>query len=175
MRGVLFWALVVANGAVYLAMVLWSLPEIARMAGGVAPFDLRPMGYAPDEARAFLAGLSDEGRAFYLGVQHRLDLVFPGLQAVTLILAFHCLAPGPLAWALSVVAAASAGFDWAENAAVAGLLAVPEPEVGAILWASRLTVLKSACVSVAMTALLALLARAGWTRWRQSRAGGDGE
>jgi hypothetical protein len=169
MRKVLFLTVLLATGAVYLAMVLWSLPELSRLAGGNLPFDLRPMGYTPTEARAFLAALGDEGRAFYRGVQHRLDLVFPGLFALSLILAFSRLAPRSLSLILSAVAAAAAGFDWAENAAVAWLLTEPTPTDAAIVTASRLTLLKSLCVTLAMTGLLVLLLRSGWRRWRAVR------
>lgn len=166
MRRILFWAVILATGVVYLTMVLWSLPEIARQAGGIPPFDMRPTGYSAEEARAFLSALGDEGRAFYRDVQHWLDLAFPGLFALSLILGFLKLAPRPLALVLSAVAIASAGFDWSENAAVAGLLAAPDPTDAAIAAASRMTVLKSVCVTVALTALLLLGVWAVWQRWR---------
>ena len=166
MRKALFLTVVLATVGVYLAMVLWSLPELARMAGGNMPFDLRPMGYTPQDARAFLSALGDEGRAFYRGVQHWLDLVFPGMFALSLILAFSRLASRPLALILSAVAAAAAGFDWAENAAVAGLLTDPAPTDAAIAAASRLTLLKSVAVTLAMMALVVVLLHRGWRRWR---------
>ena len=68
-------ALFAATIGLYLVMLLWSLPKIAAEAGGLTPFDMRPGGYSLAEARAFLAALSPEGTAFYLGVQHRLDMV----------------------------------------------------------------------------------------------------
>lgn len=166
MHRILFWAVILATGVVYLAMLLWSLPAIARMAGGILPFDMRPMGYSAEEARDFLSALSTEGRAFYRDVQHWLDLAFPGLFALSLILGFLKLAPRPLALVLSAVAIASAGFDWAENVAVAGLLATPDPTDAAIAAASRMTVLKSGCVTVALTAMLLLGGLALWQRWR---------
>ncbi|MFM7334360.1 MAG: hypothetical protein ACKO1H_08095 [Tabrizicola sp.] len=151
--------------AVYLTMVLWSLPRIADWAGGLVPFDLRPLGYSPEEARAFLAALPVEGRAFYLTVQHKLDLAYPGLMALSLILAFRRLAPGGMALAMGLLAAAGAGFDYAENAAVSGLLA-GVPTDAAVIAASRLTLAKSACTTLALSVLLILLVRAGLRRWR---------
>lgn len=174
MRKILFWAAILATGAVYLTMVLWTLPRIAREAGGLMPFDLRPLGYSVAEARAFLAALSETGREVYLTVQHRLDLVFPGLLALTLGLAFHRLAPRPLALVLSAVVIAAAGFDYAENAAVAGLLTAQAPTDASIVTASRFTVLKSVCASVGFVALLGLLLRAGWSRWGRATSKGGG-
>ncbi len=171
MRKFLFWAVVLATGAVYATMVLWSLPKIAAMAGGLPPFDLRPLGYSVAEARALLAALDDPARDFYREVQHRLDLFFPGLLALSLSLSFLRLAPRRWALALSAVVIAAAGFDYAENAAVAGLLSAPDLTDAAILMASRFTLLKSVLVTVAMVALSVLLAGAGWRRWTERHAG----
>jgi hypothetical protein len=149
--------------ALWLVMALWSLPQVAAGAGGLAPFDLRPLGYGEAEARAVLAALTPEARAFYASTQHRLDLIFPGVLALALSLAFLRLAPpGALRWTLVAVAVAAAGLDWAENAAVAQMLALPPAEVPAdlIARASALTVAKSAAVTVALVALLVLAARA---------------
>lgn len=164
--GRVIWAAAALTGAVYLTMLLWSLPRLAAMAGGLPPFDLRPLGYAPDEARALLSALGTEGRAFYLGVQHRLDMVYPGLQALMLILLFRRLAPGWPGQALTVVALAGAAFDWAENAAVAGLLRAASPTDAALVHASRMTQAKSGLVTLAMLALVALAIRAGLRHWR---------
>ena len=166
-RPILLWFVIAAVLAVYLVMVVWSLPKIAAMADGLPAFDMRPLGYTLAEARSFLAALSPEGRAFYTGVQHRLDLVFPGLLALMFLFLFRRLAPGWPGQALSLIALAGAAFDWAENAAVAGLLA-REPTDETLVLASRLTLLKSACTTLAMTTLLILLARAGLRRWRRT-------
>ncbi|RMF41238.1 MAG: hypothetical protein D6754_01455, partial [Alphaproteobacteria bacterium] len=99
----LFWALVLATGAVYLAMVLWSLPRITEATGGLMPFDLRPTGYSLAEARAFLAALDPATTRFYLDVQHSLDLIFPALLGATLILAFIALAPARLKLPLALI------------------------------------------------------------------------
>lgn len=161
----LLWCVVAVTLAVYLVMVLWSLPRIADWAGGLAPFDMRPLGYSPEEARAFLAALPEEGRAFYLNVQHRLDLAYPGLLALSLVLAFRRLAPGALGLALGIVAVTGAGFDYAENAAVTRLLGA-DPTDAALVSASRLTLAKSVCATLALSGLLILLVRAGLRRWR---------
>lgn len=162
---ILLWCIAAVTLAVYLAMVLWSLPRIADWAGGLAPFDMRPFGYTPAEARAFLAALPEEGRVFYRDVQHRLDLAFPGLMALSLVLAFRRLAPGVTGLALGLLALAGAGFDYAESAAVSGLLS-GEPTDTDLVAASRLTLAKSVATTLALSALLILLVRAGLRRWR---------
>ena len=105
----------------YLAMVPWSLPAISADAGGRAPLDTSPLGYSVDEARAFVLALTDEGRALYLGAQHRLDTVFPGLLLIWSCWTLLKLLPRRIALALCVVAVGAAIGDYAENAAVTRL------------------------------------------------------
>lgn len=152
----LFWVLFALALALYLVIVLWSLPRIAAEAGGLAPFDMRPAGYGPDEARSFLAALSDTGRARYLGIQHSLDLAYPALLAMTLALGFGILFHGPLRWALWALALAVVGFDWLENHAVAGLLRADPAllDAATVAGAARWTLLKSVATTLAGLVLL---------------------
>ncbi len=148
----------------YLVMVLWSLPQLR--AAGLVPFDLRLCGYSTVEARAYLEALGPDQRAFYVGVQHRLDLVFPGLMAASLILAYPLLFSRRVAGLASVVAVAAAVFDWCENAAVGVMLregdAVPD---AMIVTASGWTVWKSVAVMLALGIVILGL----WRRWKGTR------
>ena len=166
-----FWGGFSLTMAVYLTMILWSLPHLRQAAGGRVAFDLRPMGYQPEEARALVAALGEEGRAFYLNVQHRLDTAYPALLAAALATAFRLLARGWMVWALTAFAVLAAASDYLENRAVAVLLrAGPEAITDAMVEnASRWTLLKSATSSVALVALVSLLLRAGWIWVRQRR------
>ncbi|MCK0172315.1 hypothetical protein MWU53_14725 [Aliiroseovarius sp. S1123] len=163
-----FWVVFAAMVLVYCAMVLWSLPIIMSDANGLMPFDLRPSGYTTEEARAFLSALSESGRAHYLGVQHKLDTLYPGLMALSLILAYLLLFPTKWAAGFSVLAGLAAVFDWSENSAVADLLrlgaeGIDEEVVSA---AAQFTMLKSGFVAVALTILLVGVAGMMWRRWK---------
>jgi hypothetical protein len=164
-----FWGLFAVTLGVYLAMVLWSLPRLQVMAGGLAGFDLRPMGYSPSEARELLAALGPKGADFYLSVQLWIDSVYPGLMAAVLIFAFAALAQGIWVWILTAGAFVMAGCDYLENHAIAGLLrAGPDAVNDAMITsASGWTLWKSISSTVVFTALLVLLARAGWLRLRR--------
>lgn len=166
-----FWGFFTLAMAVYLTMILWSLPHLQQAAGGRVAFDLQPTGYKPAEARALVAALGAEGRAFYLNVQQRLDTAYPALLAVVLTLAFRLLAKGWLVWALTAIAVLAAAFDYLENMAVAVLLrAGPDMMTNAMVEsASRWTRWKSAAASVAFLALVVLLLRAGWIWLRRRR------
>jgi hypothetical protein len=168
-----FWALFVGMALVYAIMVTWSLPKISAMAGGQIPFDLRPFGYSVDEARSFLAVLSDDGRVFYRDMQHSLDTVYPPLLAATLGLGSWIMSPTPskvVRTLLAALAIPGMGFDLAENHAVATLLAMPVAAVDAepVMIASTFTILKSVFTTIAMTILLVLTIVWAWRKWRRS-------
>jgi len=159
---VAFWILFAVTVVVYGVMVLWSLPRIAAAAGGLAAFDMRPTGYSFDEAKGFLAALSPDGVAFYLGVQEKLDSVYPALLAATLFFAIVALAPAKLGiwrWVLALIAIPGAVFDYLENAAVSAMLAAGADGLTSVAvdTADRWTVLKSAFTAVAMITLVLLL------------------
>lgn len=158
-----YWGLIGLTLAVYGTMLVWSLPQLVAAAGGLVPFDLRPGGYDAAAARALIAALGDEGRAYYLNVQQGLDTAYPALMALSFGLTFRRIARGWLAWGLAGLSGVAAAFDYLENLSVrAMLLAGPDGVTDAMaLVASRYTVLKSvtvAGVSVALVILLALAA-----------------
>jgi hypothetical protein len=152
----IFWLSLAATLGLYLVLVLWSLPRISAEAGGAVPFDLRPMGYSFDEAQAFLAALSAEGRAHYLGMQHRLDWIYPALLGATFISGFALLFRRAVLWVLVPLALSVTAFDWLENIAVAELLRTDAGslQTPAIAEASRWSMLKSLATTLAWLLLL---------------------
>ncbi len=168
-----FWLAFAAALAVYLAMVLWSLPKIAVAADGQAPFDMRPMGYGLEEARSFLSALTAEGRQFYLTTQHRLDTLYPPLLAVSLTLGLWITWPARSILAkalLSIIPLLAMVADLAENVFVSDLLMMPPEAIDSepVMLASAATAFKSALTTIAMTMLLITTALWGWRKWRRS-------
>ena len=163
----IFWLIFAVTMGVYLTMVLWSLPYITAEANGLLPFDLRLMGYGFDDAVFFREALSEEGRQFYLTVQHSLDGAYPGLMAVTLVMVFNFLLHGAGRYVASGIAVLAAAFDYLENAAVAGMLKAPMIDVtpDMVAQANMWTVLKSATSTLAFGAVLIGLVMA----WRRKR------
>jgi hypothetical protein len=158
----LFWILFAVTMAVYATIVGWSLPHISAAAGDLVPFDMRPGGYSFEDARAFLAALSPDGAAFYEAVQHRLDIFYPPLIALTLAWAIAALLPrgwGIWCWAIGALAMPIAALDYLENAAVSVMLqagaAGLTPEM--VASASGWTIAKSMLTTVAMSLVLLLL------------------
>lgn len=165
----IFWLILAVTMGVYLTMVLWSLPYISAEANGLMPFDLRLIGYGFEDATFFREALSEEGRQFYLNVQHSLDGAYPGLMAVTLVMAYNMLFHGAGRYVASGIAVLAAAFDYLENAAVAGMLKAPLIDVtpDMVARADMWTMLKSATSTLAFGALLVGLVMA----WRRKRKG----
>lgn len=161
---IVFRLCLAATLALWLAMSLWSMPRLATLGGGPI-FDLRFRGYTAADAQELLTLLGSEGRAFYLDVQQRLDLVFPALLAVTLILWFRRMAPPRWALALSALALAATVLDYAENAAVRHMLVTATTE--GVETASLRTQLKSVVGAIALAAALLLLLAAALRRFRR--------
>ena len=170
-RIVAFWVLFTATALVYAVMVLWSLPKISAMAGGLAPFDMRPTGYSLDEATVFLEALTDEGRAFYLSTQHWLDTLYPPLLALTLAIGLRMMSPvqsPAINLSLGVIPILAMLADLFENMWVRFLLRAPGYiDAGAVEYANIGTLIKSMLTSLAMLLLLLFTAAWGWRKWRR--------
>ncbi len=164
----IFWLSFLLGLAVYAAMLTVTLPTLMEMAGGLAPFDMRPMGYSEAEAVELLAALGPEGRAYYGDVQHLLDLVFPGAMAVALISGGMLLIPRPWFWIFVVLVIVAKGADYMENAAVASMLSHGIfPEVAAR--ASMFTLVKSLGDMIVYSWFLLAALLAGWRNLRRGR------
>jgi hypothetical protein len=85
--GWLVVVLLAGNGALWAVMFFGTLAHLQALAGGAAPFDIRPLGYSYEEARSFLAATGEQGRAYYLSRQLILDTVYPPFYAVSRALA----------------------------------------------------------------------------------------
>lgn len=162
MPRILFWGLFGLTLAIYAAMLGWSLPFIASAAGGLVPFDMRPGGYSLAEAYAFLDTLSSDGAEFYLNVQQKLDIAYPGLIALTLLFAIGALLPrgfGTWRWVVAAVALPVGVFDYLENHAVAQMIEAGSRGLTSdlVAKASQWSVFKAGASTVAMSVVLVLL------------------
>ena len=176
--GQVFVALVVSM-ALWAVMVFGTLAYLRRIAGGLAPFDLRPWGYDVGEARRLLAALSEIGREYYANTQLSLDTAFPFTYALSRgLLLLWLTMPGRVAdrplsvvvrGGLAALGIITAGFDYAENYYIAEMLATgPQVSADVVGWASFWTQAKSLAALVTETVCIVLLAFA-LMRWRHRR------
>jgi len=162
MLRVLFWTCFAAAMAIYITMISWSLPAITEAAGGLVPFDMRPLGYTLVDAWAFRSAIDPETVRFYRNVQLTLDLFFPALITISLFLGIYLMLParfGAWRWAIAALPLPIAPFDYLENRLIGKMLA-SEPEMisaNLVNAASRWTVLKSSFTTASILLLVALL------------------
>ena len=171
--GRLVLGLFVATQAVYLAMVLVTLPHLRGLAGGNDPFDLMPTGYDLPYAQYFLDAIGAEGRTYYLWRQIPLDLVYPALFGIGYgalwlwLVARAGLAPVLRFFALLAPLAGAA--DYLENGLIGLMLCrFPDLTSNLVSAANAATLLKSWTTIIFLFGLplpLAVIAYR-WTRRR---------
>ncbi|SHH93755.1 hypothetical protein [Marivita hallyeonensis] len=118
----IFWIILAATLAAWLAMNLWTAPRIEETAGGLRLLDMRFTGYSYEEVREFLSALDDEGAALHLGAQFWLDMVFPPLLGAVIFFVFRWLFPGLPVLVIGIVSLSYVVADVLENLAVAKIL-----------------------------------------------------
>lgn len=162
-------------GALYLLMVLVTLPTLSAHAGGLTALDLRGP-YGLEEARELFEALGSQGRAYYARVQLAVDTIFPGAFALAAWMSLERLLGGlglakgrwgTLRW-LPVLAG---GLDYLENACVLMLLrSYPQLPAPVAVLAGVVTVAKSVLVSCLFVVLATLWAARARQAWRRTRA-----
>jgi len=156
-------AFFIITQVVYLVMVLVTLPHLRDLSGGMDAFDMLPGGYGFDDATRFLSAIGAEGRSYYLGRQIPLDMVYPGLFAISYALIWKWL----LAKAIGLPAMLGtvmflpmfAGLaDYAENAGIVAML-IKFPDLPEILvaMASTFTIIKAVSSTLFFVALVGLI------------------
>lgn len=139
--------------AVYSLMLLNTIPQVEQYAPGMKLFDLSPSGYSHHDALELLATLGVQGRDIYLYRQIPLDLVYPGVFAVSccLLLAWlfgKSLSPESGMFYLCFIPLAAGLFDYLENICIVQmLLAYPDVTGPTVATASTFTILKSVFTS----------------------------
>jgi len=171
--GRLVVALLILSAALWLVLAFVTVPRLEQLAGGLAPFDVRPRGYGYVEARTLLKALDEEGRAYYLNPELVLDSFFPPLYAAFGVLALWWLTmPGrvcdgavPIGWRVTLVAlpVAELVFDGAENICIATMIwRWPDLSGRLVHIASLATQLKYVAVALTLGSLVVLSAISVW-------------
>ncbi|MBF0381136.1 MAG: hypothetical protein HQL69_08965 [Magnetococcales bacterium] len=151
--------------AIYLVMVLLTLPELSQKAGGLQMFDLLPTGYDSPYAMQLLQSLGEDGRWYYLAIQIPLDLLYPGLLSAVLSGAWLMLLQrGDItansSKTFAIVAILAGLADYGENLAVATMLInFPNISQALITTASWFTVIKSGLTTIFFISLTILAGR----------------
>ena len=76
------WILFIITTSVYAYLMLVTIPALKVMAGGMDILDVPPF-YDATYIQELLRRLGEEGRLFYLYRQIPVDMIYPGLFAIT--------------------------------------------------------------------------------------------
>lgn len=165
------WAGLAATAALDLYEMVYTIPALKRMAGGLRVFDMRPRGYTLAEAERYLDALGERGRAFYASWHLPADMALASVEGPALLLAGLWLtraggaipasARPYLRAVLIALPVLTAVLDLTENLSIAVMLAGwPYLNPGVVTLASTATVLKW---PAAMASISALAGAAAWT------------
>jgi hypothetical protein len=162
------WLVTLLMVAVWLAMLLVTMPHLETLTGGLKIFDMRPLGYTFDEAETLLTRLGYDGRIDYQYDQQTLDTFLPALVFLTVsgwqivlarkLAAINTRLPNWLMAVLIIVNLIGAMADYGENGAVRQMLvagpdALSQQMVDA---ASGMTLAKSLLNTLSYMLLLAM-------------------
>lgn len=148
---------------VYIVMLTVTIPKVMRFAGGMKLLDMMPTGYDTEYVKALLNALGENGRNAYLFTQIPVDLVFPGLFAISYCLLFGYLLNkiGKLNgyfFLLCWLPVFTGLFDYFENFGIIGLLKNYPADLTLLAQVTNIfSVLKSAFTTLTFTALIILL------------------
>ena len=135
--------------AVYLLMLLYTIPKVESFAPGRTLFDLSPSGYSYQYAKSLLESLGEQGRSVYLYQQLPADFLYPGLFAVSCSLLLTWLfaksfKANSKMFYIAIVPALGGLFDYLENVSIVLMIkSFPGLSQGLVAIASIFTVLKS--------------------------------
>ena len=121
--------LLLCTTGIYFIMLLITLPHLRDAAGGMYPLDMRPLGYDSTYISSLFDALGDDGRRYYLTKQLPLDMLYPGLFALTYTLSIATLQTA-LRWdsrpnrILRLAPVLTGVFDYLENFTALLLLAL---------------------------------------------------
>lgn len=166
----------IVSFALWGVMVFWTLAYLRRTAGGLEPFDLRPFGYTPEEARKLLHALSSIGRKYYADVQLQLDTAFPAVYALSRgLLLLWVTAPGrtaarplplPARLVLLILPIATAWFDYFENEGIAAMLAADQQASDDLIERTSFWTRAKSLAALATELVCVMLAAIAFVRWR---------
>jgi hypothetical protein len=81
--------LFIVTSAVYVFMLMVTIPGVLAYSNGMKILDMMPSGFTPEYVMELLETLGEEGREFYLFRQIPMDMIYPLLFGIT-----YCLLIG---------------------------------------------------------------------------------
>jgi len=117
-KNVLFFFIV--TQMLYALMLIYSIPKVMQYSNGMKILDLLPTGYSADYVQTLFQSLGEIGRETYLFQQIPLDMIYPGLFAISYSLLLTLIFKNTFSkenkiQLLSMLPILAGLFDYAEN------------------------------------------------------------
>ena len=162
--------LFVATNIVYVLMLTLTIPTVMNFSNGMKLLDIMPSGYSVEYVNRLLQALGTEGRNAYLFKQLPLDMIYPGLFAITYCLLVGYLLDklgkleGPLFY-FCWIPVFSGLFDYGENVGIITMLSTyPNDSNLLIKVTSIFSVLKSSFTTGYFIVVLIITIKFAWTK-----------
>ncbi len=157
---ILFWIVSVVMVGLYLILMLGIEPALAKYAGGLSLFDLRPLGYSALDVKAYFLALTSTGRQLYLDYWYPVDTGFLISLSAFFVLAIKALF-GARAGAMRIVSVvlplAYGVSDAVENLLVSALFqAGPENVQPGVIWLANVMTRSKFVIFATLILLLAV-------------------
>ena len=155
--------LFVATNIIYAVMLLVTIPLVMEFADGMQLLDVLPFGYEVQYVHLLFDTLGEEGRHAYLTRQLPLDIIYPGLFAISysLITVYLLNKMGKFqGWAVNVafIPVVVGLADYAENAGIITmLLKYPNQTSMMVELTSTFSVVKAMSTTVFFVCLMVVL------------------
>jgi hypothetical protein len=155
--------LFIVTSAVYVFMLMVTIPGVLAYSNGMKILDMMPSGFTPEYVMELLETLGEEGREFYLFRQIPMDMIYPLLFGIT-----YCLLIGFFLKVLqksntkliylSIFPLVAGFFDYCENIGIIMLLK-NWPDFSEILAQTTniFALIKSAASTITFSLLIILL------------------
>ena len=150
----LLWISGILTVAICAVMNLVLIPIIEANTEGLRCFDMNSTGYTYEQAKQFLSLLDEKGRDIYLHIQLPLDFFYPVAYTAFFMLALKKLSGKTLPL---VIPGALAIADYIENICSIRMLRAMDVTEGMAKFASTVTVIKSALMTLTFILLAVFL------------------
>jgi hypothetical protein len=157
---------IIAN-AIYVLMLMVTVPMVIGYSGGMPILDLMPLGYDMEYVNNLFDTLGEEGRSAYLYRQLPVDMVYPLFFAISysLLMGFVLKGLGKLdsGWFYLCLLPVFGGLgDYAENIGIIGLLqSYPDLNENLVAFARAASVFKSMTTTLFFLTLIVAVAILG--------------
>lgn len=155
--------LLIVTNAVYVYMLLVSIPKVIGFSGGLKIPDMMPTGYEPEYIIPLLEKLGEQGRNVYLYQQIPVDLCYPFLFGITYCMTILYLLQklqklNHETFYLCLLPVMGGIFDYLENFGIIQMLSsFPEISIAFIKLSAFFTVFKSMLSSISFVVIIVLL------------------